>query len=263
MAGTTLAEMRMEAALDYATRGLAVGPLRGKRPLVDGGYKAFSSDVDTVRRWWQRYPGANIGARPGRGIVVLDIDIRNGGHETWQLITASFAVPETMAFMTGSGGWHLWFTVPYLAPLRSELVHRGSGIDIKHGGAGYVVMAPSVHPETGGLYVPHTWTDIAPLPKGLLQHVFKPLPRPTTPGRVVVHADDAGAGLVRFVAELADGNRNNGLYWAARRALDSGLDIEAQLSDAARAVGLADAEIIRTLASARTAARGTLVGGAA
>ena len=59
-------------------------------------------------------------------------------------------------------------------------------------------------------------------------------------------------GLARWVASQPEGNRNAGLFWAANRALDADPAADlSQLADAARQAGLGDAEITRTLNSAR------------
>jgi hypothetical protein len=72
------------------------------------------------------------------------------------------------------------------------------------------------------------------------------------------HRPDRAAGrpadtsrLAGWVARLPEGNRNDGLFWAANRALDAGLTDLGELADAARLTGLGDREIARTLASAR------------
>ena len=83
----------------------------------------------------------------------------------------------------------------------------------------------------------------------LLQPQRQPrLPQPRqgqAPGRDPGH-------LARWVAAQPEGNRNAGLFWAANRALEA--DPAADLSPlaaAARQAGLPDAEITRTLDSAR------------
>jgi hypothetical protein len=53
------------------------------------------------------------------------------------------------------------------------------------------------------------------------------------------------------VARLPEGNRNDGLFWAANRALEAGLTDLGELAEAARNTGLGEREITRTLASAR------------
>jgi hypothetical protein len=58
--------------------------------------------------------------------------------------------------------------------------------------------------------------------------------------------------LARWVAAQPEGNRNAGLFWAANRALegDPAADLS-PLATAARQAGLPEAEITRTLDSAR------------
>ena len=53
------------------------------------------------------------------------------------------------------------------------------------------------------------------------------------------------------MAHQQEGNRNDGLFWAANRALDAGLTDLEELADAARRTGLDEREIARTVASAR------------
>jgi hypothetical protein len=61
--------------------------------------------------------------------------------------------------------------------------------------------------------------------------------------------------LARWVGALREGNRHDGLFWAACRAAEAGqLDGLEAIADAARATGLPDEEVRRTIASAvRTA----------
>jgi hypothetical protein len=76
-------------------------------------------------------------------------------------------------------------------------------------------------------------------------------------------SDDASrvlAGLARTVAEAPEGNRNNALYWAARRVRDHAdcneLDVHeasAELRSAAECAGLPEFEIARTISSAMAA----------
>jgi hypothetical protein len=60
----------------------------------------------------------------------------------------------------------------------------------------------------------------------------------------------------RWLAAQREGNRNNGLFWAANRALeaDPATDLS-PLAAAARQAGLGDPEITKTLNSARRIAQ--------
>ena len=46
-----------------------------------------------IKRWWSRWPNANIGALVGDGLVVVDIDPRNGGRDT--VVGVGIRPPET------------------------------------------------------------------------------------------------------------------------------------------------------------------------
>lgn len=127
------------AALRYTRHGFPVGPLRGKVPLTPQGMKNFTTDSEQVQRWWAQYPGANIGVRPPVGWVVLDIDPRNGGADTWEQINHGLTLPATIVTCTGSGGWHWWFRLPYAGDIRGS---AGEGIDVKTH-RGYLVMPPA------------------------------------------------------------------------------------------------------------------------
>lgn len=252
--GVSRDEWLSAAAVRYAKHGLRVGPLAGKVPmgaLVPRGCYSFTNDVPTVRKWWTQCPTANIGVNPPRGVVVIDVDTKSGGTNTWATLCAGRSLPDTLAMTTGSGGWHIWFTLPYKGTVRGQLVHTDSGVDLKTS-KGYLVMPPSIHPNTGCLYLIHTWADIAPLPEWLYRHVYAPLKAPKRPrGEVITVRPGDGAGLIRFTAEAPETQRNNSLFWAACRALEDGLVIETELRDAALTAGLAEHEIRGTLRSAR------------
>ncbi|EEW49124.1 bifunctional DNA primase/polymerase domain protein [Corynebacterium efficiens YS-314] len=232
------------AARRYAQLGFKVGPLNGKVPLTPNGFKDFTTDLAQVQAWWEKWPGANIGATPPKGMVVLDIDPRNGGWDTWVEL-GGLEVPDTLMMLTGSHGLHYWFTLPYSGDVRGT---AGEGVDVKTH-TGYVVVPPSVHPTTGMHYLIAHWCTPVVLPTWLRAHVYKPLPKPVQARRVQL-GESPGAGLVATVEQAGEGQRNNVLHWAACRALEDGLDLTAELTTAAQSIGLSDMEIQRTLASA-------------
>lgn len=235
--------------------GLTVGPLKGKIPLKDAvpnGHNSFTNDLEQVATWWQVYPSANIGARPPAGVVVIDIDVKSGGPAYWKQLCGGRIVPETLTVLTGSGGWHLWFTLPYQREVRRNLGANDSGIDLKTN-KGYLVMPPSVHPITGGMYLVHQWAELAPLPQWLLPEVFKPLPRRVTPACRVKWKENRsnGDGLVNAVASAVEGTRNDLLHWAACQNVKNGGGLEEELIQAATRAGLPEQEARRTVASAK------------
>ncbi|MCM6772756.1 bifunctional DNA primase/polymerase [Nocardia sp. CDC159] len=235
----------IEHALAYARSGHAVLPLasRGKAPVTVHGKDDASTEPEVIKRWWKRNPHCNIGVRPPAGVVVLDIDPRNGGS-----IAALGDLPETWTARTGGGGWHLWFRCG--GKVRGQ-VDGAPGIDIKTH-SGYVVVPPSLHPS-GGRYQWANRAEIADLPEHLRERVCPPLVLPYR--RTTQHHRSTGEGLARFVRQASAGNRNNALFWAASRAYANHANpvvLEA-IADAGEAAGLSQLEVERTMASARKA----------
>lgn len=241
--GVDMSQQHVDA-VTLAGWGFKVGPLNGKIPLTEHGHKDFSSNMDQVNSWWSKWPNANIGARVFAGHVVVDIDPRNGGDATWKELNHGRELPDTLTTRTGSGGLHLWYRLPHADMIKGS---AGPGIDLKTE-AGYLVMPGSYHPTTGGLYVCEKWATPAPLPRWLHRHVYKPKPQPVTilPSK----SGKTGTGLVKTVAEAQPGQRNQVLFWAACRNFEENLNITPELEEAARSIGLDDAEIQRTLRSA-------------
>ena len=141
-------------AVEYAVRGWAVLPLNGKLPAVAGGRGVLDATVDVaqVSDWWGgRYRGCNIGARVPAGMVVIDVDPRNGGADSIEALTREHGpLPLTLRTMSGrgDGGSHRFYRRP-AGKLSSRRL--GPGIDLKNS-AGYVVVPPSVHPDSGQPY---------------------------------------------------------------------------------------------------------------
>jgi hypothetical protein len=86
--------------------------------------------------------------------------------------------------------------------------------------------------------------------------LLEPQPR-RRPERTIEQPADTSR-LAGWVARLPEGNRNDGLFWAANRALDAGVTDLAGLADAARSTGLDEREIARTFTSARHCAAPSL-----
>ena len=143
----------LAAAIDYAVRGWAVFPLRGKTPAIRGGRGVLdaTTDIAQIVAWWERYRGANIGARVPENMFVLDVDPRNGGWDSLlALIARHDRLPATLMTFSGrrDGGRHYFYRRP---PGKLSGKRLGPGIDIKTS-AGYTVMAPSIHPDSGRRY---------------------------------------------------------------------------------------------------------------
>lgn len=133
----------IEAAVEYAGRGLPVFPCKGKIPLTEHGFQDASTDTEAVLTWWTRWPDANIGVPTGEpsGIDVLDVDVQHGGAGTLAKLERRHGrLPRTAEVLTPSGGRHYWFVH---RPLKSTASKLGPGIDTR-GEGGYVIVPPSI-----------------------------------------------------------------------------------------------------------------------
>lgn len=159
----------LEAALKYARRGWAIFPLHyarhgecsctkadcqdpGKHPMfhlgdLQHGLLDATKDESLIKKWWARWPDANIGIATGKvsGFIVLDVDLHPGcdGNETLEDLGAQNGrLPDTVESITGSGGRHILFAHPGYE-VRNK-TGFAAGLDVRADG-GYIVAPPSMH----------------------------------------------------------------------------------------------------------------------
>lgn len=233
----------LRAALELAEAGWAVLPLDGKKPVTPHGHHDATTDPVTIRRWWKFNPDYNIGSPVPYSLIVFDVDPRNGGSLDDLERVTGVKLPRTLEVISGrrDGGRHLYFKRPF-KPYRGGIPH---GIDVKVNG--YMVMPPSLHPETGE---PYQWVkrEAARLPR---QVAALMLPR-TRVTRRNPNAADAVA-LAVWVRTLQPGERHDGLFWAASRLHEAGANQRGigLLVDAAEDIGVNRREAARVIESAR------------
>jgi hypothetical protein len=79
----------------------------------------------------------------GAGILVVDLDPKNHGFDTWDMLNLNHPDrEETIAVITGNLGQHRWCEFPEGLYLRSSAGILGPGVDIR-ANHGYVVVPPS------------------------------------------------------------------------------------------------------------------------
>jgi hypothetical protein len=162
----------LEAAVAYAERGLPVLPChwptseRGgghwaglscscgdpacsnpaRHPVLPGDVARASADPRQVRRWWRRYPQANIGLATGVLVDVLDVDEPQGD----ELIRSGVGLGPVAR--TGTGRWHLYCapSSPEDRSLRQAFAGLpGTGARVWWRGPGRFVLAPPSRVLTG------------------------------------------------------------------------------------------------------------------
>ena len=208
----------MEAALWYAKQGIPVFPVHnvrsgvcscnqmaclhpGKHPRTPHGFKDASNAAQQIKQWWEKWPDANIGVPtgPASDLLVIDIDPRNGGDESWEALIVKYGrPPDTAQQLSGGGGRHIVFRDPGL-PVPKELA---PGIDVKSSG-GYIIVAPSVHPSSrryawDGIAGKAALLKVAPVPEWLLSLFAK-------------RRNDAQGSPKADNNKWPQGERNNGL----------------------------------------------------
>lgn len=179
-----------EAAFKYAEYGFHIFPVwgidpcsnmcmcgdpncrnKGKHPCVGSGFKEATTDLNKINQWWNQYPNANIGISAiASGLIIVDIDPRNGGYETLKQLEKEHSdLPETLSASTsmqsGTRGNHYYFNAPDGEHTLKSTI--GPGIDIKYNG--YVVAPPSLH-QSG---IRYEWVDGCDHIEDLPNWVFK------------------------------------------------------------------------------------------
>ncbi|WP_052423535.1 bifunctional DNA primase/polymerase [Nonomuraea candida] len=250
---TTSVPNMLTAALELISHGWDVFPCvpGGKAPLarcVPNGYLGATRDPEQARRWWTRFPSANIAIPTGIATVdVLDVDNKPAGagfSAVERLLGAGVVSAPATFVTTPSGGLHCYYRG---TNQRSGALPKHF-IDFKASG-GYVLVPPSVVNGTSYEYVTrHTPQEV------LVWEDAKELLDPPLAKRWVT-CGSSGTGVSRLSHHLArqpEGNRNRFLYWAANRALENGAseyDLE-DLIAAALTAGLTEREARQVVRSA-------------
>lgn len=190
----------LDHALAYAALGWRVVPIPPghKYPHgIDDWQDKATTDPARIRRHWGKHPdhGIGIATGPGSGIVAIDVDTYAGG-DLADLEALIGPLPDTVEAVTGRGGRHLLFAHPIDSmPITNAAHMMPVGIDVR-GDGGQIVVAPTVHPDTGVAYaweVEHDPLDgypVAEMPAALVALLRAPAPEQAARRDVVPYAGD-------------------------------------------------------------------------
>jgi len=249
----------LRMALSCAERGWPVFPCLwdSKVPLTRHGYLDASTDPGQVSEWFARHPHRNLAVATGApGPDVLDIDYRgpaaHGFPALRRLRAAGLLDGAAAQVRTPSGGRHVYFTGSAQRTAHLSAAH----VDFLAAG-GYVLLPPS---RVGGK--PYQFAEACGGHGGLDWEAAAQVLEPSRSRQRSARQPSASPpeervdALARWVAAQPEGNRNAGLFWAANRALEANQAADlSSLAAAARHAGLEEAEINRTLSSARRTAQ--------
>jgi hypothetical protein len=175
--------MILEEALRLAALGWHIFPVgKDKTPRTPHGYKDATTNPDTIHEWEAQGLLENIAvACEASGLVVIDIDPRNGGDRTFEALCKHHAngqYPDTVSATTAGGGTHYYFTANPSERFRGRL---GMGVDIKH--RGYTVLPPSKMEYGNYAWTKHPSSTLLPEPPPtwLYDLAVRPQPKPYTP----------------------------------------------------------------------------------
>lgn len=191
-----------------------VFPCAGKVPLIKNWQAEASVDPEKLKMWYGQF-GSNlthwgVPTGPTNGILVLDVDVKNGGYETIK----KYDVPDTMFQQTQSGGVHYVFTYPtdgkrYGNKTSARDGHfLGSGVDAR-GEGGYILWYGGPGTDKPAT-VPPAWLTNA-------FHAVQNSPTASAPQglqTVKVSPEIAGREIqesLKRIREAAQGERNHTL----------------------------------------------------
>lgn len=268
-----ISDGKCDCGADHTKDGSA-----GKHPLTSDGFKSATTDPKAIEAWLESFPNCNLGVSlRASGLVVIDIDPRNGGEEAYEEFSRHLetAVPQTVTVLTGEQefigrtvrGIHMYFRVESDVVLAGSFGKDVPGVDVKHNG---YVLAPGSKHISGRIY---EWApglspwevEIAPLPEQFRKYLSKQSPIMSVEG---LSLDDLEAFLgdttpygaaaleqeIEKVSKAREGERNTQLYQSGLRigSLIAGGQISfvdglEGLCQAGFTAGLEEKEVVNTL----------------
>jgi hypothetical protein len=165
--------------------GRLCGKQAAKHPyarLVPHGHRDATLETGIAKLWWGlRVPDANLGVCTEK-LVVIDVDPRHDGDESFQVLEREYQIPLTWQVLTGGGGRHVLFAAPDGVEISNVVAENmenpplGPGIDVRARG-GYIIAPPSKH-ISGRPYawsVDHHPADLplAPAPAWLVEKLAR------------------------------------------------------------------------------------------
>ena len=145
-----------KAALRLREQGISVIPVgRDKKPLFS--WKEYTERIATkkeIRKWWEKYPDANLAIVTGKISDITVVDIEDGGLIDY--------LPETLTVKTGGGGYHFYYR--YTDKFKNA-VRIKELTDIRND-SGYCIAPPSIH-KSGKKYEYSSRKKIGKFPEHL------------------------------------------------------------------------------------------------
>jgi len=192
--------------------GRACGRTVGKHPRTANGLSDANANPAMIRRWWRRWPDANVAVRTGAVSRVIVVDIEHDAFGALEAFCNRNGAPgwsvDSWTVVTGGGGLHLYLAHPGPdVKIKTTAGILAPGVDIRADG-GYALIPPSLHASRNT----YRWADgyspwqvgLAPIPPWLLP-LLVDTPRSPRP------ANTGGRAATAPGAPIPEGQRNTTL----------------------------------------------------
>lgn len=206
----------IEQAIKYAKLKWPIFPANLKSPAIKDWRTLATINPQKIASLFNvHHTGIALATGKESGVIVVDIDNKNGVNGFLALENAGVELPDTVSVLTPTGGRHYYFK--FIPNLKNSagVLGSGSGVDIRTDG-GLVILPPSMHP-IGGTYEwmsdQSPWEiEIAEFPQELLRIIQKQNSL----------ADGKKEGF-SLPDKIADGQRNDILFRYASKLRGSGM----------------------------------------
>lgn len=128
--------------LNYANDGFKVFPLQAdskSNQVLKSWKEEATTNINQIKQWFAN-TNYNVCIRTGDGLIVIDVDNKNGKNGNQSILPFLNKFPKTRTVRTANGGFHYYFYVDREVKCKVNLY---DGIDIRGEGE-YVVAPPSV-----------------------------------------------------------------------------------------------------------------------
>jgi hypothetical protein len=228
---------KLEWALDAARRGFDVLPIveNTKQPRLPNWQNRATRDPAQITEWFTQYPNDNIGGLTTDKLVI-DIDPRNGGKETFAAFkTLSDEIgdelPKTAISNTQGGRYHVIFQLPPHTHVKGGAHKLGKGVDLKSYGGQILLPGSTID---GRAYSRAADFPIAMAPAWLIERGKARKERSDAAGKRIAPDDDAARHaaeqwLDRSAPRAESGERDNVAFKVAARLGDFGCGYDTRL----------------------------------
>lgn len=255
--------------------------VNGKKPMHVGWRASATRAREAIDAMWLENPNYNIGVNTD-GLIVVDIDPRDGGTESWATLVDEWAIcgwvlPKTLEVRTWRGGTHYYFRCPEGVEVRGSVGKNGGiapGVDIR--ATGSLVVGPGSTIDGKEYRIVATGDGalakdkVALGPMWFAELMKKKAARAENAGeRITDETPEAVAEVQALVDNhpmVERGYRNDAWYKLAARFGDAGVTIETARDEGWRWVhekvegGMDEEEFEKTLASAYGPGRAKAIG---